>query len=338
MPRSPRIEYEGALYHVLCRGDRREPIFRDDRDRRNFLETLEEACERSGAFVCSYVLMDNHYHLLLETPLGNLVATMTWFQSTVTARFNARHRVRGHLFQGRYKAIPVESESREYARTVSDYIHLNPARAGIVNKEKSVLKNYRWSSFPILCSGERTPKWLHGGRVFEWHRWNAARSRDRLAYERYLEGRARECWQDRNEADEPEEWQAIRRGWYFGSGEFRETLEELAGKAVEGLRRESFTGEALRKRDAAEALRVLNAGLKSLGMGRDEMRSLRKNDPRKQGLSWLVKTRTGIPDAWICEALDMGDRSNISRAVSAYRQEKTKEIRTWKHVLHVCTD
>ena len=107
---------------------------------------------------------------------------------------------------------------------------------------------------------------------------------------------------------------------------------------MEGLRRESFTGEALRKRDAAEALRVLNAGLKSLGMGRDEVRRLRKNDPRKQGLSWLVKTRTGIPDAWICEALDMGDRSNISRAVSAYRQAKTKEIRKWKHALHACTD
>ena len=150
MPRSPRIEYEGALYHVLCRGDRREPIFRDDRDRRNFLETLGEACDRSGAFVCRYVLMDNHCHLLLETPRGNLVATMTVFQSTVTARFNARHRVRGHLFQRRTKAIPVESESREYARTVSDSIHLNPARAGIVNKEKSVLKNYRWSSFPMF--------------------------------------------------------------------------------------------------------------------------------------------------------------------------------------------
>jgi hypothetical protein len=73
-------------------------------------------------------------------------------------------------------------------------------------------------------------------------------------------------------------------------------------------------------------------------MGRDEARRLRKNDPRKQGLSWLVKTRTGIPDAWICEALDMGDRSNISRAVSAYRQEKTKELRKWKYVLHACTD
>ena len=100
MPRAPRIEYGGALYHVMCRGDRREAIFRGDPDREMFLKTLGESCERAGFVVHSYVLMSNHYHLLLETPAGNLVAGMRWFQSTYTARFNARERKGGHVFQG----------------------------------------------------------------------------------------------------------------------------------------------------------------------------------------------------------------------------------------------
>lgn len=80
MPRKPRVEYEGAVYHVMCRGDHKEPIFDTDRDRNCFLDTLGEVCERAGFVVHGYVLMSNHYHLLLETPAGNLVAGMKWFQ------------------------------------------------------------------------------------------------------------------------------------------------------------------------------------------------------------------------------------------------------------------
>jgi hypothetical protein len=88
--------------------------------------------------------MSNHYHLLLQTPEGNLVEGMRWLQSTYTARFNAKHRQRGHLFQGRYKAIPIQSDEPLYLRTLSDYIHLNPARAGIVNVSRPELN-------PLLC-------------------------------------------------------------------------------------------------------------------------------------------------------------------------------------------
>ena len=106
MPRKPRVEFAGAVYHVMCRGDRQEEIFWEDGDRECFLDTLWESCDRTGWQIHAYVLMGNHYHLLLETPEANLVAGMRWFQGTYTARFNARHRVCGHLFQGRYKALP----------------------------------------------------------------------------------------------------------------------------------------------------------------------------------------------------------------------------------------
>jgi len=99
----------------MCRGNRQEAIFRDDKDHERFLDTLGEVAERNGWLIHAFVLMGNHYHLLLETPEPNLVDGMRWFQSTYTQRFNARHKVWGHLFQGRYKALPVDQG--EYFKT-----------------------------------------------------------------------------------------------------------------------------------------------------------------------------------------------------------------------------
>ena len=127
MARSIRIEIAGALYHVMARGNRRESIYRDDDDRRFFLKTFAEACEMTGWRVHAWVLMGNHYHLLIQTPEPNLVAGMKWLQNTYTRRFNIRHRLWGRLFGDRYKAMPVENEGYYY-ETLVDYIHLNPAR------------------------------------------------------------------------------------------------------------------------------------------------------------------------------------------------------------------
>lgn len=109
MPRQLRIEMAGGMYHVMARGDRREPIFHGDEDRELFLRTLGEACGRCGWRVHAWVLMSNHYHLLLETPRPNLVAGMSWLQNTFTIRFNRRHRLSGHLFGGRYSRAERDS-------------------------------------------------------------------------------------------------------------------------------------------------------------------------------------------------------------------------------------
>jgi putative transposase len=108
MARSIRIEYPGAFYHVMARGNRRESIYLDYDDRRFFLRTLAEACGMTGWRVHAWVLMGNHYHLLVETPEANLVTGMQWLQNTYTRRFNTRHRLWGRLFGDRYKAVPVE--------------------------------------------------------------------------------------------------------------------------------------------------------------------------------------------------------------------------------------
>src|SRR5688572_11197437 len=114
MPRPLRIEYPGAIYHVLSRGDRREAIFLSDADRELFLETLGQACGRGGWQVHAWCLMSNHFHLVVETPRANLAAGMKWFLGTYTQRFNRRHHLSGHLFQGRYKAQVIDGESRGY--------------------------------------------------------------------------------------------------------------------------------------------------------------------------------------------------------------------------------
>jgi REP element-mobilizing transposase RayT len=148
MARKLRIEYPGAVYHVMSRGDHQEAIYRDDADRTLFLRCLAEACEKTGWQIHAYVLMGNHYHLLLETPQANLVAGMKWLQGTYTQRFNSRHKVSGHLFQGRYTALNVDEGERRHFQVVSTYIHLNPVRAGVVRAEGETLKAYPWSSYP----------------------------------------------------------------------------------------------------------------------------------------------------------------------------------------------
>ena len=108
MPRKLRVEYEGAIYHVMNRGDRREAIFLDEEDRQSFLQTLGEGCAKTDWQVHAYCLMSNHFHLVVETPRANLVAGMQWFLGTYTSRFNRRHKLFGHLFSGRYKSLIVD--------------------------------------------------------------------------------------------------------------------------------------------------------------------------------------------------------------------------------------
>ena len=166
MPRALRVEYAGAHYHAMCRGNNGREIFLDDDGRRLFLSTLDEVCQQTGWLIHAHVLMSNHYHLLLETPEANLVAGMKWFQGTYTQRFNAMFKRRGHLFQGRYKAIPIATDPHdgglEHFREVSTYIHLNPFRAKLCGEGlASPLQAYAWSSYPAYCGlARKRPAWL----------------------------------------------------------------------------------------------------------------------------------------------------------------------------------
>ena len=128
MARQLRIEYPGAFYHVTSRGNQKQAIVRDDQDRGTFLEFLGKAHEKLGGIIHAFCLMDDHFHLLLEPPRGDLSRFMHFVKTSYSVYYNARYSRVGHLFQGRFKAILIEADA--YAQTVSRYIHLNPVRAG----------------------------------------------------------------------------------------------------------------------------------------------------------------------------------------------------------------
>ena len=148
MARPLRIEYPGAVYHVICRGNNRQAIFRDDLDRKGYLEKLSLYCQDKQVDLLSYCLLSNHVHLLLETPRGNLSKLMQAFQTSYTVYFNKRHGRSGHVFEQRYKALLVDKDN--YLLQVSRYIHLNPVGARIVDRAQ----DYRWSSYGSYVKGK----------------------------------------------------------------------------------------------------------------------------------------------------------------------------------------
>ena len=223
MARKLRVEYPGAVYHVMNRGDRREPIFRDDADRQRFVNTLGEACGKTGWQVHALCLMPNHFHMVLETPRGNLVAGMKWFLGTYTGRFNRRHKLFGHLFSGRYKALIVDGSGNGYLKAVCDYVHLNPARAKLLRSGQA-LREYRWSSYRGRALGipdallDEDP-WYTGLGIH-------AKARQQ-AYQAWVDAAVR-----------ADEWthirQATQQGRVIGTEQFQREIEAMLGRRLVG--------------------------------------------------------------------------------------------------------
>ncbi|MBN2515608.1 MAG: transposase [Deltaproteobacteria bacterium] len=155
MARPIRIEFEGGFYHVTSRGNTRQEIFADTEDYRTFLSTLADVAERYRWLVHAYCLMDNHYHLLIETPQANLSRGMRQLNGVYTQKYNRRHDRVGHLFQGRYKAFVVEKDA--YLLELSRYIALNPIRAGLVSSPE----DWSWSSYGVMAGMRPKESFLH---------------------------------------------------------------------------------------------------------------------------------------------------------------------------------
>ena len=257
MGRAWRIEFEGAFYHVLSRGNEKRNIFLNDDDRRLFLDTVGEMSERFAVDIFAYVLMDNHYHLLLRTTRANLSRSMQWFGTTYTRRFNNRHSRSGHLFQGRYKSLIVENDA--YLTHLSCYIHRNPLRANIVER----LASYHWSSYLVYAYGRKAPQWVSTDLILSRFTGDDPHQLYRKKVQQYAKEEAR-LWED------------FRHGLFLGSRKFvdqirRRYLPELPDDEIPSQKQIAGSRDivvALEK-----AARLLGCDIKSL-----------KHSPRVSGL------------------------------------------------------
>ena len=309
MPRKLRIQYPGAIYHVMNRGDRREPIARDDHDRDGFLRTLGEACGKTGWQVLALCLMPNHFHLVVETPEPNLVAGMKWFLGTFTSRFNRRHKLTGHLFSGRYKALVVDGSGSGYLRMVCDYVHLNPARARLVPPDEP-LRAYRWSSWPeyLKPPGQRWP-WLRVDRLLGEY----GCGRDSMATRRQVEHEL----ESRRQHEDGSEYGDIRRGWFLGDDALKQEL--LAGAA--GGAGPQHYGEAVRESAEARADRLVAEELRRRGWTPATLSTLRKGNPEKVAVAQRLRRETTMTLKWIAERLRMGTRAHLAHLLYWSRRE-----------------
>ena len=183
MARALRIQYKNACYHVSCRGNGRQHIFLADSDRKKFLELLTRSIEIYEVRLIAFVLMTNHFHLIVKTPRANLKDLMRHFNISYTAYFNKRHGRSGHLYQGRYKAFLIDADS--YLLAVSRYLHLNPVHTKqLINsseeQKREQLRAYQWSSYPDYISSSRYP-FLALDEVLGYFRG------DRLSYRDFVE-------------------------------------------------------------------------------------------------------------------------------------------------------
>ena len=208
MSRAWRIQYEGAYYHLLSRGNEGRDIFMDNGDRIVFLDTVGEMSKRFEVDVHAYVLMDNHYHLLVCTRQANLKKAMHWFGTTYTQRYNRHHFRSGHLFQGRYKGIIVQNDA--YLLQLSYYIHRNPLRAGLVKR----LADYPWSSYRFYGYGKKPPDWLSTKLILSHFRGRQNRYK---SYREKVQQYARE---------EKHLFEDLRHGLMLGSKQFVEKLRK----------------------------------------------------------------------------------------------------------------
>jgi REP element-mobilizing transposase RayT len=207
MARQWRIEYAGAIYHVLSRGNGGQEIFRSKDDRHLFLDLLGELVERFNIEVHAYVLMGNHYHLLLKTNDANLSKAMQWFGSSYTRKFNLKNSTGGHLFQGRFKSIIVENDT--YLLRLSCYIHRNPVKAGMVER----LADYQWSSYRFYAyKNKKVPVWLTTKTILNQLSGQDYHKAYRIMVQQYSE-------------EQNSNWEDVKHGFIYGSQCFVEDLK-----------------------------------------------------------------------------------------------------------------
>jgi hypothetical protein len=267
--------------------------------------------------------MPNHFHLVVETPEANLVAGMAWLLSTYTIRLNHRHKLSGHVFSGRYKALLVEGSGNGYLKTVCDYVHLNPVRAGMLRAEDA-LAAYPWSSLVWYAAAkEHRTAWVQVDRLLGEHGIKEDTAEGREEFARRME--------QRRMAEEDEQALApIRRGWCFGSPEFRrQMLKKMDGELGEG-----HAGALRREHGEERAERMIAEELKRLGWTEADLMSQRQQAPGKLDLAARLRRETTMSLKWIAARVHLGTSKSANGKLHAWMKIPTKLCSSSNHMGH----
>ncbi len=335
MTRPLRINLEGGVYHVSARGNERKAIFRDDEDRRHFLELLGQSVERFAWLLQGYVLLENHYHLLVETPRGNLTGGMQWLNVSYSMGFNRRHHRVGHLFQGRFKAVLVDWE--HWGLEVSRYLHLNPIRVKLLGlgKEEQArwragvgreasrevirarlqnLREYPWSSYRAYLGKSPCPAWLTCERVFGFFPGKSPERRRH--YQRFVEGAVRA-------GEAVEIWKELKGQVLLGEEEFLEGVRQY----LQGDEREQPDLVRLRRRVSWE--QVVAAVEEVKGEGWEQFRDRRKDWGRDLAF-WLAQRHAGMTLKGLAERGGGLDYTTVGYGIKQIERQRLADPRLRK--------
>jgi REP element-mobilizing transposase RayT len=302
MPRRLRIQYPGAIYHIMSRGNARQDIVRDDLDRERLLSVLGRTVERFGWRLFAFVLMTNHLHLVLKTPQPNLSKGMQWFLSSYANAWARRHKFVGHVLQGRYRTELVEDET--YLWVLSRYVHLNPVRAGLVTEPEA----WSWSSYPGYAGKSRRWPWVAEEELLS--AWSGAfgGADPAESYRTFVTAGV---------VDPPSPpWSGARHGWVVGSPGFVERLRrEVAKCPPRETRRE--TREVLE----IDLERISKVVGESYGVDAAEFARRGSRHPARAALAYLARRYTMSTNASLVPVL------GLSRAESV--PNLTRRFHTW---------
>jgi REP element-mobilizing transposase RayT len=307
MARKLRLEFPGAIYHVINRGNYRTSVFKSAGTRQAFEACVFAACKRSGWQLHAFVIMGNHYHLAVETPQGNLVAGMQWLQSTFANRFNKLRGEHGHLFQGRYKALLVEEG--EALGMLCHYIHLNPVRAGLVPMDR--LAEYRHSSYWYLSRPKLRPEFLQSGTALTEAGALADTPAGRRSYADYLAWQAAE-----GPVGKSRVYVSMSKGWALGGKDFKQTLLQDQAVAAETRAWESKGVKEVREAQWQTELERLRRQIPEA-----QTRDRRKSAPWKVQLALQMKDRTDARNGWLAAQLDMSSGLYVSKHVGLAKKK-----------------
>jgi putative transposase len=311
MARKLRVQYEGALYHVVNRGNYRRDVFENSDAAQAFVSVLEEATLAYGWKCHSYAVMRNHYHIVLETPQPNLAAGMHWLQGTLATRFNRFRLEHGHLFQGRYHAGLIE-DYRTLGHVV-DYVHLNSVRAGIVPANRAAL--FRWSSLGRFVRGSRFP----GLTASEWLKFRQLEDTAEgwAQYQKYLIELAGNLEQQKRLG-----WNGFSYGWALGSESWRRGLaRSYAHRALSS----GFEASSIRDLREAQWTEQLQSELVAQNRKPDELLSTKKGEPWKVAIALNLRSHFGVSCRWLSLQLHMGTPDSTRSLLSQARKKQKQQ-------------